>query len=85
MKHHGTHLQTQQGGNGLRLSVHLDVDSCVLVDFAEAVDEPNVIKTQRGMAVKTSLVMAQMHPLHVISVCMVSWLGATALFSLNCS
>ena len=32
MKHHGTHLQTQQGGNDVRVSVHLDVDNpCVLV------------------------------------------------------
>jgi len=87
MKHHGTHIQTQQGGNDVRVSVHLDVDNpCVLVDFAEAVDEPNMIKPQCGMAVPTvSLAMAQMHPLHVISVCMVSWLGATAFFSLNCS
>ncbi len=49
-------------------------DACVLVHFVEAVDEPNMIKTQCGMTVPTvSLAMAHMHPLHVVSVCMVPW------------
>ncbi len=57
------------------MSVHLNVqDACVLVHFAEAVDEPNMMKTQCGMAMPTvSLTMAHMHPLHVVSVCMVHW------------
>jgi len=75
VEHHGTHMQTQQVGVDVRVSVHLDVqDACVLVHFAEAVDEPNMMKTQCGMAMPSvSLTMAHMHPLHVVSVCMVHW------------
>lgn len=67
-------MQTQPGGVITGMSVHLNVcNPCVLVDFAEAVIELNIIRTQCGMAVPTlSLAMAQMHPLHVVSVCMVS-------------
>jgi len=87
MEHHGTHMQTQPGGVITGVSVDLNVHNpCVLVDFAEAVIEPNIIKTQCGMAVPTvSLAMAPMHPLRVMSVCMVSWLAATAVLSPSCS
>lgn len=87
MEHHGTHMQTQPGGVITGVSVDLNFHNpCVLVNFAKAVIEPNIIKRQCGMAVPTvSLAMAQMHPLRVMSVCTVSWLAATAVLSPSCS